>query len=161
MKAMTVGRLAKAAGVHVETIRYYQQRMLLGVPLRPAGGVRRYGPDAIERLRFIRRAQDAGFTLNEIGELMRLSEMPSCRGARALAVRKVEQIEARMADLARIRRELRSLVRQCDAGAERSCAILESFSRAAADPPTRTRPRADPQVRCSPPLRASKARSLP
>lgn len=128
---MTIGRLAKAAGVHVETIRYYQQRRLVDVPMRPAGSVRRYGPEAIERLAFIRRAQDAGFTLQEIAELMRLNEAPGCRGARALAARKLEQIEARMTDLARMRRELRSLVRQCDSGGKRSCAILESFSRAA------------------------------
>jgi MerR family mercuric resistance operon transcriptional regulator len=128
---MTIGRLARAAGVHVETIRYYQRRGLLGEPIRPAGSVRRYGQDAVERLSFIRRAQDAGFTLQEVAELLRLNVTPNCRGARAMAARKLEQVEARMADLSRMRRELRALVRQCDHGAPRRCAILESFSRAA------------------------------
>lgn len=134
MESMTIGRLARAAGVHVETIRYYQRRGLLGEPFRPAGSVRRYGQDAVDRLGFIRRAQDAGFTLQEVAELLRLNVAPNCRGARALAARKLEQVEARMADLARVRRELRALVRQCDEGAPRHCAILESLSRA---PPSR------------------------
>lgn len=129
---MTVGQLASAAGVHVETIRYYQQLGLLELPPRPAGSVRRYEKDAVERLGFIRRAQDAGFTLKEVAELLRLAERPNCRGARDIAARKLFQVEERMADLARIRAALRALVRQCDAGAPQSCAIIESLARGAA-----------------------------
>jgi MerR family mercuric resistance operon transcriptional regulator len=132
MPSMTVGQLAGAAGVHVETIRYYQQLGLLELPPRPAGSVRRYERDAVERLGFIRRAQDAGFTLKEVAELLRLAERPNCRGARDIAARKLSQVEERMADLARIRSALRVLVRQCDAGAPQSCAILESLSGGAA-----------------------------
>lgn len=128
MKSVTIGQLARAAGVHVETIRYYQQIRLLEVPLRPAGSVRRYEQEALDRLGFIRRAQDAGFTLKEIAELLRLAEKPSCRGARALAAGKLEQVEARIADLENVRAALRSLVRQCDRGGPRSCAIIKSFS---------------------------------
>lgn len=132
MPSMTVGQLAGAAGVHVETVRYYQQLGLLELPPRPAGSVRRYERDAVERLGFIRRAQDAGFTLKEVAELLRLAEKPNCRGARDIAARKLSQVEERMADLARIRSALRLLVRQCDAGAPQSCAIIESLAGGAA-----------------------------
>ena len=128
MERMTIGQLARAGDVHVETIRYYQQCGLLAVPPRPAGSVRRYDANAVARLSFIRRAQDAGFTLKEIAELLRLAETPSCRGARDMAARKLGQIEARIADLARVRAALRELVHQCDTGRRRSCAIIESFA---------------------------------
>ena len=125
---MTIGQVARASGVHVETIRYYQQRGLLPVPPRPSGSVRRYGDDAVARLGFIRRAQDAGFTLKEIAELLRLARRPNCRGAREIAAQKLSQVESRMADLMRMRAALRELVRQCDAGRVRACPILESFA---------------------------------
>ena len=128
MAEMTIGQLARAAGVHVETVRYYQQCGLLEVPERPAGGVRRYSHDAIERLGFIRRAQEVGFTLKEIGELLRLARTPNCRGAREIAARKLVQVEARIADLRRMRKALRALVGACDAGGRRSCPIIEAFA---------------------------------
>ena len=128
MQSMTIGQLARAAAVHVETIRYYQQLGLVDVPPRPAGSVRRYERDSVDRLGFIRRAQDAGFTLKEIGELLRLAVRPSCRGARDLAAGKLAAVEKRIAELERMRAALRSLVRQCDAGGPRSCAIIASFS---------------------------------
>jgi len=138
MPSMTVGQLASAAGVHVETIRYYQQLGLLELPPRPAGSVRRYEADAVERLGFIRRAQEAGFTLKEVAELLRLAQSPNCRGARDIAARKLSQVEERLADLDRIRLALRVLVRQCDAGAPRSCAIIESFAGRPATPPRKS-----------------------
>lgn len=125
---MTIGQVAKAAGVHVETIRYYQQCGLLPVPPRPAGSVRRYSEDAVARLAFIRRAQDAGFTLKEVAELLRLARTPNCRGARDIAAHKLSQVEARMADLTRMRTALRELLRQCDAGGARSCPIIDRFA---------------------------------
>lgn len=125
---MTIGQLARAAGVHVETVRYYQQLGLVAVPQRPARSVRRYPREAVSRLAFIRRAQDAGFTLKEIAELLRLAQTPSCRGAREMAANKLAQVEARMADLTRMRTALRGLVRQCDARRSRSCPILEAFA---------------------------------
>jgi MerR family transcriptional regulator, mercuric resistance operon regulatory protein len=139
MQAMTIGRLASAAGVHVETIRYYQHLGLLATPPRPAGGVRRYDREAVERLGFIRRAQEAGFTLGEIAELLRLAERPNCRGAREIAARKLVQVQDRIEHLERIRSALRGLVRQCDAGGPRSCAILESFARGSGAPGRRDR----------------------
>ena len=125
---MTIGQLAKAAGVHVETVRYYQQLGLVAVPPRPARSVRRYPQEAVARLAFIRRAQDAGFTLKEIAELLRLAKTPSCRGARDMAAEKLAQVEARMADLERMRTALRGLVRQCDTRRSRSCPIIEAFA---------------------------------
>ncbi|MEW6690123.1 MAG: MerR family transcriptional regulator [Pseudomonadota bacterium] len=128
MDTMTIGGLAKATGVHVETIRYYQRRGLLAEPRRPAGGVRRYGADAVARLGFIRRAQEVGFTLEEVGVLLKLGETPNCRGARSLAARKLALVEARLADLGRIRGALRSLLAQCDTGRERHCPIIDALS---------------------------------
>lgn len=129
MDAMTIGRLAKAAGVHVETIRYYQRRGLLEEPRRPVGGVRRYGESDALRLRFIKRAQEIGFTLSEIQELLRLERTPDCGRARKLASARLADVEAKLADLARIRNTLRTLVRACAAGRDpRGCPIVESLS---------------------------------
>lgn len=128
MPGMTIGRLAKAGGVNVETIRYYQRRGLLAEPERPAGSVRRYGPEAAGRLAFIRRAQEVGFTLEEVRALLELAETPNCRGARKLAANKLVLVETRIRDLDRMRRALRSLVRQCDAGGARSCPIIDSLA---------------------------------
>ena len=128
MDAPTIGKLASAAGVHVETIRYYQRRGLLAEPRRPAGGVRRYGPDAIARLSFIRRAQDAGFSLEEVKALLVLGETPNCRGARTLAARKLELVVSRIRDLERMRSALAGLIEQCDAGKERHCPIIDALS---------------------------------
>jgi len=130
MPSMTIGRLAKAGGVNVETIRYYQRRGLLAEPERPAGSVRRYGPEAAGRLAFIRRAQEVGFTLEEVRALLELAETPNCRGARRLAANKLVLVETRIRDLDRMRRALRSLVRQCDAGGARSCPIIDSLAAA-------------------------------
>lgn len=128
MSGMTIGKLAQAAGVHVETIRYYQRRGLLDAPRRPAGGVRRYGDEAVARLRFIRRAQDIGFTLREVRELLQLERTPACRDARSLATAKLAAVRARIADLERMGSALRRLVAQCDAGDARSCPIIDTLA---------------------------------
>ena len=128
MDAMTIGALAKAAGVHLETIRYYQRRGLLGEPQRPLGGIRRYNAEDAARLRFIKRAQDIGFTLEEIRELLRLERVPGCRDARSLAAAKLAAVEGRIDDLKRVRATLKRLVAQCDAGDERSCPIIASLA---------------------------------
>jgi MerR family transcriptional regulator, mercuric resistance operon regulatory protein len=129
MKDMTIGGLAGACAVGVETVRYYQRRGLLAEPERGPGRVRRYGADAVARLRFIRRAQDVGFTLEEVRELIKLGETPNCRGARALAARKLERVEARLGDLQRVRAALKEMVESCDAGRERRCPIIEELAR--------------------------------
>ena len=124
---LTIGRLAREAGMHVETIRYYQRRGLITEPQRPLRGVRRYGPDTQARLKFIKRAQQLGFTLEEVKVLLRLGQTPNCRGARALAAAKLHLVESRIRDLARMRTSLRSLIRQCDQGGRRTCAIIENL----------------------------------
>ncbi len=129
MAEMTIGQVARAAGVHVETIRYYQRIGLLAVPGRSAGSIRRYGEESVRRLAFVARARQAGFSLNEVRELLKLAEAPDCRGARAIAERKLAEVESRMADLRRVRSVLRGLVEQCRTGGRRSCPIIERLSR--------------------------------
>lgn len=128
MAEMTIGALAKAAGVHVETVRYYQRRGLVEEPRREPRSVRRYDEHAVRRLRFVRRAQELGFTLEEIKGLIQLGETPNCRGARDLAARKLELVNARLSDLRRMQEALRRLVAQCDSGRKRSCPVIDSLS---------------------------------
>ena len=128
MGCMTIGALAKAAEVHVETVRYYQRRGLLDEPKREPGSVRRYDEGAVKRLRFVRRAQGLGFTLEEIKDLVRLGNTPNCRGARDLAARKLELVNARLADLRRMQIALQGLLAQCDEGRKRSCPIIDRLS---------------------------------
>ena len=126
---MTIGELAKVAGVNVETIRYYQRRGLLKEPPKPLGGHRRYAPDAAERVRFIKRAQRLGFTLDEVTGLLLLDDGQSCRETRLLAERKLAMIDERIADLNRMRKLLKSLIAECAAGQRpRSCPIIASLS---------------------------------
>ena len=126
---LTIGRLAKAAGVNVETIRYYQRRGLVDEPSKPLGGHRRYAPSAATRVRFIKRAQQLGFTLGEVTGLLRLEDGQSCRETRLLAERKLAVIEERIADLTRMRRMLKGLITECAAGQRpRSCPIIATLT---------------------------------
>ncbi len=128
---LSIGRLAKAAGVNVETIRYYQRRGLLAKPYKPIGGHRRYTLSEASRVQFIKRAQHLGFTLDEVGSLLRLEDGQSCRETRLLAERKLALIEKRISDLDRIRRMLRSLIAECALGQRpRSCPIIATLSAA-------------------------------
>lgn len=111
---MTIGQLAAAAAVHIETIRYYQRRGLLDTPQKPLGGQRRYSELALERLAFIRSAQQLGFTLAEAGELLAMTRVGSCRKLRAIAHEKLVQLAARVGEINRIRRRLRALIKRCD-----------------------------------------------
>jgi MerR family mercuric resistance operon transcriptional regulator len=123
---MTIGALAKAGGVGVETIRYYQRRGLLAEPAR-AGGVRRYDGRDAQRLRFIRSAQDAGFTLNEIGELLDLDASEDRARARELAAARIAAIDAQLAKLTAARAALEGLAKRCAAGEGNGCPILGAF----------------------------------
>jgi MerR family mercuric resistance operon transcriptional regulator len=126
---LTIGHLAKAAGVNVETIRYYQRRGLLEEPPRPPGGQRRYAAAAAKRVRFIKRAQQLGFTLAEVEGLLKLDDGQSCRETRLLAEQKLTVIEQRIADLARMRRLLKGLIAECKTGGRpRSCPIIATLS---------------------------------
>lgn len=125
---MTIGALARAGGVNVETIRYYQRRGLLATPRKPPGGVRRYKGETLERLRFIRRAQELGFTLREIAELLKLGD-GSCEQTRAIAERRLADIETRLRDLRAMRTTLGRLIRTCRAGNRPPCPIIASLAR--------------------------------
>jgi MerR family mercuric resistance operon transcriptional regulator len=127
---LTIGKLADAAGVNIETIRYYQRRGLLDEPPKPLGGHRRYPAEQAKRVRFIKRAQALGFTLDEVGALLTLDTACACGESRALAVRKLGLIEQKMADLAAMRQALDGLVQQCDAGdGHAACPIIEVLAR--------------------------------
>lgn len=127
---LTISKLAKAAGVSVETIRYYQRRGLLDEPEKPVSGYRRYSAAMAKRLRFIKRAQALGFTLSEVGGLLTLDESGACTETRALAARKLEVIDQKLADLAAMRGVLGELVRQCESGdSNAACPIIEVLAK--------------------------------
>lgn len=126
---LTIGRLAGEAGVNVETIRYYQRRGLMAEPDKPTNGHRRYAPDAIKRVRFIKRAQVLGFTLVEIGSLLDLEEAHACAETRDLAAHKLLVIEEKLADLKSMRKALTTLLHQCDTGAANGgCPIIHALA---------------------------------
>jgi MerR family transcriptional regulator, mercuric resistance operon regulatory protein len=122
---LTIGILAERGGVNVETIRYYQRRGLLHEPLKPSGGFRRYPQESVKRVRFIKRAQGLGFTLEEILGLLALDERKACLETRGIAAHKLELIEQKLADLRKMRKSLFRLVRACDASsAGAPCPII-------------------------------------
>lgn len=128
-RSYTIARLAAAAGVHIETVRYYQRRGLVPEPARPAGGIRRYGETDAERLRFIRRAQAMGFSLTEIESLLELQTRRSCRATRVLAAAKLEDVDARISELRRLRKVLAELVARCDANErDTSCPVMDRLA---------------------------------
>jgi MerR family transcriptional regulator, mercuric resistance operon regulatory protein len=125
-QSLTIGKLAQAGGVGVETVRFYQRRGLLETPARD-DGIRRYGSVDLRRLRFIRQAQAAGFTLEEIKELLDLDSSEDRSRARELANARVKALDARIAELGRARDALRRLARECGSGSAGPCPILTSF----------------------------------
>lgn len=132
MAEMTIARLAEAGGVGVETVRYYQRRGLLPTPPRPegsglGGGVRRYGAEDVRRLRFIRSAQAAGFTLEQIGELLALDAGEDRSRALTLAQARLAELDARIAELETARASLRRLAGACAGGGKGPCPIIAAF----------------------------------
>lgn len=115
LENLTIGVLAEAAQVNVETIRFYQRKGLMQEPGRPPGGIRRYGAPDLARVRFIKSAQRLGFSLDEVADLLRLEEGSHCTEARAQAERKLTDVRARLADLQRIEAVLQDLVHRCSA----------------------------------------------
>ena len=110
---LTIGTFAKEAGVNVETIRFYQRKGLLPEPDKPYGGIRRYGELDVTRVRFVKSAQRLGFSLDEIGELLRLEDGAHCKDARLLAERKLADVREKLADLSQMEAVLAKLVRSC------------------------------------------------
>ncbi len=124
--SLTIGRLATAGGVGVETVRFYQRKGLLAQPAR-ASGVRRYGSEDLRRLRFIRQAQTAGFALREIAELLDLDAGQDRSRARAVARARIAALDTEIAELERARGALRRLADECCQESRGPCPILASF----------------------------------
>lgn len=132
MGGMTIGKIAQKAGVGVETIRFYERRGLVERPTRPRiGGYRFYDDEIIERIRFIRQAQELGFSLREIAELLSLRADPGadCGDVRTQAVIKREEVSRKIVQLERIRAALDQLVASCPGGgALRACTIMDALA---------------------------------
>jgi MerR family mercuric resistance operon transcriptional regulator len=127
---LTIGALAAAADVGVETVRYYQRRELMPVPAA-GGGFRRYGVEALARLRFIRRAQALGFTLEEIGELLQLHDGTDRRSVRRIAQARLSQLQTRIDDMQKMASTLQHLIHECEhAPRAPRCPIIASIEAA-------------------------------
>ena len=125
---ITVGQLAQTAAVNVETVRYYQRIGLLSLPSRDYGSIRRYLADDLKRIRFIKRAQKLGFSLDEVALLLGLSDGKHCAQTRVLAEKKLAVVEEKIADLAAIRSALKSLVAKCSKGSRGcGCAVIDAL----------------------------------
>lgn len=130
MPKITIGRVAAAAGVSVETIRYYQRRGLLEEPAKPIGGYRLYPVEMVNRIYFIKRAQALGFTLGDVAGLLRLDNREACATTRELAAQKVALIEEKLSQLQTMHDALAKLVRQCGKNLKSSaCPIIEILQR--------------------------------
>jgi MerR family mercuric resistance operon transcriptional regulator len=110
---LTIGAFAKSAEVNIETIRFYQRKGLLVEPDRPYGGIRRYGEADVARVKFVKTAQRLGFSLDEVGQLLRLEDGTHCSEAADIAGAHLADVRARLADLKRMEAALSRLVRDC------------------------------------------------
>jgi MerR family mercuric resistance operon transcriptional regulator len=127
-KSPTIGTVAAQVGVNVQTIRYYQRRRLLSVPPLPPGGIRRYPEDAVQRVRFIKRAQQLGFTLEEVKSLLQLNDGRHCAETRIVAERKFQHLERKIADLKAMQKSLSTLIKACRRpGSKSGCPIIEAL----------------------------------
>ncbi|MEH6531841.1 MAG: Hg(II)-responsive transcriptional regulator [Photobacterium frigidiphilum] len=123
---LTIGKLANAAGVNVETIRFYEKKGLLAQPQKPTEGFRQYPSEVLQRLRFIKRAQELGFTLDEIINLLTLGD-GDCLEVQSLAKQKLVLVSKKIADLQRLESNLSHLIDQCSSTSDLSCPIVDSF----------------------------------
>jgi MerR family mercuric resistance operon transcriptional regulator len=126
--SLTIGAFAQAAGVNVETVRFYQRKGLLSEPDKPLGSIRRYGDRDVARVRFVKSAQQLGFSLDEILELLRLQDGTHCDEARGLAELKLINVQQKLAELTRMEAVLAALVRQCCAATgEVACPLIAAL----------------------------------
>jgi len=127
-----IGAVSKQTSCHIETIRYYERIGLLPAPSRSASGYRRYGLEHLKRLRFVRRARDLGFTLDEIRRLLRLADRRerSCAQARDLATAHLRDVQAKLKDLRVMARVLKAMIAQCADGTLPECPLIEALFRA-------------------------------
>lgn len=130
MSSLSIGQLAKSAGVGIDTVRFYEKQGLMPRATRRASGYRQYQADDLRRLQFIRRAKERGFSLEEIGELLSLKAQPT-RGVekvKAAARQKLMEVDNKIVELQRLRAVLASLVASCPGhGAPQQCPILQAF----------------------------------
>jgi MerR family mercuric resistance operon transcriptional regulator len=130
MPKLTISRVATEGGVNVETVRYYQRLGLLEEPPKPVGGYRHYPEEIVKRIRFIKRAQALGFSLEEVAELLQLDVADACAKSCDLAEHKLIVIDQKMAELAATRRALAKLVAECDKKSRRgACPIIAALQR--------------------------------
>ncbi|EOW5844385.1 Hg(II)-responsive transcriptional regulator [Pseudomonas aeruginosa] len=128
VESLTIGAFAKAAGVNVETIRFYQRKGLLPEPDKPYGSIRRYGEADVARVKFVKSAQRLGFSLDEVAGLLRLDDGAHCDESRVLAEQKLEDVRGKLADLRRIESVLARLVHDCCAShGTVSCPLIVSL----------------------------------
>ncbi|MBX9625543.1 MAG: MerR family transcriptional regulator [Gemmataceae bacterium] len=131
MATLRTAQVAELAGVNVETLRFYERRGILQEPPRRASGYREYPPDTVERVRFIKRAQELGFTLKEVQDLLELRETTRAKAGRVrkVAEAKLEEIEHKIRDLEAMKKSLTELLSTCDGQKTiASCPIIESLS---------------------------------
>ena len=130
MQSMTIGQLAVAAEVNVETVRYYQRRNLLARPERPLGGIGRYDSSALTRLRFIKRSQSLGFSLDDVQALLSLDDGQHCTAAKAIGEHKLADVRQRIQTLQALETALQQLVTGCSTAKRKvSCPLIESLMR--------------------------------
>jgi MerR family mercuric resistance operon transcriptional regulator len=130
MSGLTIGRVARHAGLAIDTVRYYEREGLIEKPARTSSGYRQYPADAVARLQFIRQAKELGFTLSDIRELLALRVAPgkSCADVRARTEAKIADIEQRVAHLNRMKRALVKLAATCSGrGPTSECPILDAM----------------------------------
>lgn len=126
--SFTIAGAAEAAHVGVETVRYYERRGLIAQPQQKRGAYRRYGPGHVARIRFIRRAQDLGFALDEIEELLALEDGTDRRSIRRIASKRLEQIRERIVDLQRMENALAHLLHDCEVSDSKPhCPIISAL----------------------------------
>ncbi len=131
MSSFTIGEVAKRAGVSIDTVRYYERSHLLPEPERRASGYRQYVPDDVDRLRFIRRAKTLGFSLDQIRDLVALSNNRErgVKGVKARATTRLAELESRIAELQRVHQGLKALIDACPGrGRLDACPILAALA---------------------------------
>ncbi|PLC01492.1 Hg(II)-responsive transcriptional regulator [Variovorax sp. RO1] len=130
MDQLSIGVFAQAAGVSVETIRFYQRKGLLAQPERPYGSIRRYSQNDVARVRFVKSAQALGFRLDEVAGLLILEDGTHCGDARQLGEKKLADVRAKLADLHRIEAALSTLIDDCCAnGTRESCPLITALEK--------------------------------
>ncbi|NOT15700.1 MAG: MerR family transcriptional regulator [Methylotenera sp.] len=125
---LTIGKVAKAAAINIETIRFYQRKGLIAEPPKALGGFRYYSEKCIEKLHFIKRAQAIGFTLEEIKDLLAMEACDACQQTHDASLIKLNMVNARITELERIRETLKELIGKCEKeNYEATCPIIDSL----------------------------------